>query len=573
MTDIRTRLHEVERLDPPDDLWGRATEHDPEQPLRFEDPVASGWRRVAAIAAAFAVFGAAAFFGWRIWSQDTTSVDEPSPAPVPAPDPWAGLSAGFHEFSPPPVARVGPATAWTGSQLVVWGGSLRDGADQFADGYVFDPASDTWTPTAPSPLGPRSFASAVWTGEEVVIWGGWDGGRETFADGATYDPATDTWRAMSPAPLDARTPRGAVWTGSEVIVWGSQGGAGNPTNRRDTTGAAYDPETDTWRQIPDAPFPINWGSVPWTGDEMIVVGASVHELNRSDTRSAVAMAYDPEADTWRELPPTNLSPNGTFAVWTGDELFALDYGHEARAYEPSTDRWRDLPSPPTDNGEAWPLFDAAGGEILAWTFGGPAAFDIERERWSEVDVPIASPASVSPTSHQSPLAMPSVLLQRAQDSEPPGDQLVYVPRGTKPTPPPSAMVTVPDVIGQNFLSALGSVEPPFRLLESEYRDAVGYENGTILEQDPAPGTEVLASETDDRSAVVVSVSPWERIRNSLDLDLHGWRGLAGRQRSRGDAGVRGRPSPRLQRMQRVLRPVQDRGGQAAHRRQLRRREP
>jgi hypothetical protein len=429
MTDIRTRLHEVERLDPPHDLWDRATEHDPEQPLRFEDPVASGWRRVAAIAAAFAVFGAAAFFGWRIWSPDTTSVNEPSPAPVTAPDPWAGLSAGFHAFSPPPVARVGPAIAWTDSELILWGGSLRDGADQFADGYVFDPASDLWTPMAVSPLGPRSFASAVWTGEEVVIWGGWNGSRERYADGAAYDPAS----------------------------------------------------------------------------------ASVHQFNRSDTPTAVAAAYDPASDRWRELPAPDLSPNGTFAVWTGEELFALDYGNVAMVYDPASDRWRDLPSPPTNDGESWPDFAEAEGEVFAWTFGGPAILDLQREEWEIPELPRRIRfGSLTPIAAGDAL----ILLERTQNSEPPVDQLVYVPRRVRATPPPSSTLTVPDVIGLNYLSALGEVDSPFRLLESEYRDGAGYENGTIVEQDPAPGTEVLASETEIVIRVVVSVAPDERIRGT-----------------------------------------------------------
>ena len=44
------------------------------------------------------------------------------------------------------------------------------------------------TTNAPSD---RSLHTAIWTGSEMIIWGGSNGGF--FNDGARYDPAADTW--------------------------------------------------------------------------------------------------------------------------------------------------------------------------------------------------------------------------------------------------------------------------------------------------------------------------------------------------------------------------------------------
>src|SRR5205814_5328282 len=81
--------------------------------------------------------------------------------------------------------------------------------------------NDTWTPTPGSP-DPRVGHTAVWTGTEMIIWGG--SSFDTFNTGARYNPPTDTWRVTSTA--SAPTPRAAhtaVWTGSEMVVWGGSG--------------------------------------------------------------------------------------------------------------------------------------------------------------------------------------------------------------------------------------------------------------------------------------------------------------------------------------------------------------
>jgi hypothetical protein len=80
-------------------------------------------------------------------------------------------------------------------------------------------ATVRWTPIPPAPLSPRGFHTAVWTGTEMLVWGGSTAGR-LFADGAVYDPAAGSWRSMPRAPLAPRTGHVAVWTGRELLVWG-----------------------------------------------------------------------------------------------------------------------------------------------------------------------------------------------------------------------------------------------------------------------------------------------------------------------------------------------------------------
>ena len=93
---------------------------------------------------------------------------------------------------------------------------------------------------APSP---RRAAIAVWTGSRVLVWGGTAGGAPV-AGGGLYDDANDTWSAISAAGAPSpRTGVGWAWSGKKLLLFGgSLGGADMPCNE----GYAYDPATNSW---------------------------------------------------------------------------------------------------------------------------------------------------------------------------------------------------------------------------------------------------------------------------------------------------------------------------------------
>jgi hypothetical protein len=119
-----------------------------------------------------------------------------------------------------PAHREIHTAVWTGSEMIVWGGTALSG-QYFNTGGRYDPGTDFWTATtttnAPSP---RYFHTAVWTGSEMIVWGGTTG-FSPFNTGGRYDPGTDTWTATSTTNAPSgRYVHTAVWTGSEMIVWG-----------------------------------------------------------------------------------------------------------------------------------------------------------------------------------------------------------------------------------------------------------------------------------------------------------------------------------------------------------------
>ena len=103
--------------------------------------------------------------------------------------------------------------------MIVWGGSWLSALNT---GGKYDPETNTWEATSTSGDVPsaRNNHTAVWTGTEMIVWGGSSTGEE-FNDGGHYYPATDTW--VPTAAVGAPSPRYdhvAVWTGEDMVVWG-----------------------------------------------------------------------------------------------------------------------------------------------------------------------------------------------------------------------------------------------------------------------------------------------------------------------------------------------------------------
>jgi hypothetical protein len=306
-------------------------------------------------------------------SQESRSIREADATPRPAPSSrdrddfnLSTLTEGWTELAQPPEIRVGAAQVWTGAELLVWGGGLGDKGSEHPlnDGIRYLAVTDSWERIPPAPIAARSYPASAWTGTELVVWGGWHGSwtanePRTFDDGAAYDPDTGRWRKLPPAPIDARAPL-FVWTGEELIVWGTS----LRTSDRPLDGAAYDPVSDTWRTIADGPIELTDATAVWTGEEMIVFGAALHGGNVPETPTAIGAAYDPSADTWRELPASEIDPNANTTNWLADRLIAWDYSEQTSAYSPETDAWMALAGPPVDACEDTPSGVSADGFIF-----------------------------------------------------------------------------------------------------------------------------------------------------------------------------------------------------------------
>ncbi len=251
-----------------------------------------------------------------------TTVSEPVTV---EPGSYADIDPDSTVILPPaPIAgRVSPAAIWTGAEMVVWGGSVLlspSGTAPLSDGAAFNPATGSWRVIAAAPIQGRSDPATVWTGTEMLVWGG-SAGLQTVADGAAYDPATDTWRTLAPAPIPDVARPVVAWTGTEMLVVSGMRAVGGGLTPVDDA-AAYDPATDTWRTIASpigtitAPYPQS----TWTGDSLLMVTSETTMVATDSTqppqlRDVVRLVeYRPATDTWTTLSDTF---NYTFVGVTG----------------------------------------------------------------------------------------------------------------------------------------------------------------------------------------------------------------------------------------------------------------
>ncbi len=293
--------------------------------------------------------------------------------------PVSQLPEGWSRLPPPPKVRDGASFVWTGSTLLAWGGcdpSIKDDCVRTPGGFAFDPTTRTWRALPDAPVA-GAYADGVWTAKEAIFLGL----RHTKRlDGEAFDPATNTWRRIPSAPVGPKWGGVRVWTGSELLVWGG-GHPGTPGPER---GAAYDPETNAWRRVGDAPHGLNLASGMWTGREVLVFGSLLNGKHRADTPTSVGAAYDPETDTWRELPPSALSPQATSAVWVGNRMVAWDYEVHSQEYDPARGGWSAPVKMPLEASECYPDSVLVRELVFAFFCGQAALYDVHAHAWQEI---------------------------------------------------------------------------------------------------------------------------------------------------------------------------------------------
>jgi N-acetylneuraminic acid mutarotase len=285
-----------------------------------------------------------------------------------------------------PEARASHTAVWTGSTMIVWGGSSHFGPGYLNSGGIYDPATDTWSaiPTTHAPAA-RNGHTAVWTGSTMIVWGGF-GDSGALNTGGIYDPSTDTWTTTSTtnAPT-GRVGHTAVWTGSGMIVWGGFEGT-SPASL--DTGGIYHPEIDTWTATSrtGSPAPRQSHTAVWTGSTMIVWGGyeswSDLRLNSGGVPLNSGGLYDPATDTWTATARTDapVARDQHTAVWTGSRMivwggYGTSHLDTGGIYDLTTDAWTatsttGAPEPRASHAAAW-----TGSSMIVWGGRSDRALD------------------------------------------------------------------------------------------------------------------------------------------------------------------------------------------------------
>jgi hypothetical protein len=219
------------------------------------------------------------------------------------------------------------------------------------------PRAAGWSELAPAGDSPEPREDHTWTvagnGNEAYLFGG-RAGRAEFNDLWRYDLADDAWQLVTPAgdvPA-ARFGHVAAWAdGIGLIIWSGQTG---PRFFNDTW--VYDPEANSWRELPaggDVP-PARYGSCGGIGpDGRLWIS---HGFTEDTGRFADTRAYDFAAGTWTDLTPAGDRPVERClhdCLWTPDGSLLLYAGQATGApaigdlwlYDPQAEEWAQQAQP------------------------------------------------------------------------------------------------------------------------------------------------------------------------------------------------------------------------------------
>lgn len=313
----------------------------------------SSWRQITAvlIASAVIVLGVPAIGpGWSLSASRSMPIElidltttHATSVPEQSPD-WIELERG-------PLAPRWPAVlAWTGDELVVWGGYAFASGQPLDDGAAYNPETGKWRHLSPSPLVAQHEVSSVWTDSELVIWSG-DGSAAAWA------PFDNRWREIRDWPLQNAPP---IWTGREIVDVRSA--------------VAIDPTTGFMRRISTPPGAGMGPGIVWTGTEILMLADGV--------------AYNPSSDSWWRLPDTGPAGTSLAGTWTGEFAVAVDYLMNSAAYDPAIGTWALLPEVPLRFSGCAPRVHGAGNSVVADLCGDLGLLLRDGNGWIPVSPPV-----------------------------------------------------------------------------------------------------------------------------------------------------------------------------------------
>ncbi|MBI9102694.1 MAG: hypothetical protein JEY99_09775 [Spirochaetales bacterium] len=230
-----------------------------------------------------------------------------------------------------------------------------------ADGLIecFDPAMKTWSQMkATSPL-IHHYQPLVYD-KKIYMVGAMTGfypDEPPMDSIQIYDPVEDLWKIGGSIPEERRRGgSGAVlYNGKIYIAGGITSGHTSGTNGWFDS---YNPETDSWEKLADAPHIRDHFHGVVVGHKLYCIGGRNGSFHDPDFESFFAAVineidvYDFETSTWSILPPVSSLPVGSaeggVATLNGKILYfggenateALELCWE---FDPETEKWSELP--------------------------------------------------------------------------------------------------------------------------------------------------------------------------------------------------------------------------------------
>jgi N-acetylneuraminic acid mutarotase len=183
---------------------------------------------------------------------------------------------------------------------------------------VYDPATNTWTAAASTPVARAHFEPGTFVRDGRIVIVGGNSNNGELSDITEYDPLTNAWTALTPAlPAGSRAPI-AKAIGSRIVV---AGGSGTTCCAATTsTYATTLPSTNgSWSSL--APLPSGRAEIGVTaarGKVYVLAG------NANGTLVTTVSVYDPSSNTWSDIAPVpGPARDHVGAVTVDDKVYAI----------------------------------------------------------------------------------------------------------------------------------------------------------------------------------------------------------------------------------------------------------
>ncbi len=221
---------------------------------------------------------------------------------------------------------------------------------------IYDPQTESWSKGQAPPLEMNHFQAVSFDGKLYVI-GALTGGfpdEKPIPNIYIYDPATDKWTKGPEIPEGRR--RGAAgafaYNDKLYLVNGIQNGH---TDGYVSWLDEYDPATDTWTKLPDAPHQRDHVQAVVADNKIFVAGGRTTSNATGQTLELTVPEVDVydfgsgEWSTWENDIPTMRA--GTTSIHHGDQIIviggesgAMESAHpQAEALNINTGEWESLP--------------------------------------------------------------------------------------------------------------------------------------------------------------------------------------------------------------------------------------
>ncbi|MBL8776507.1 MAG: hypothetical protein JNK12_11260 [Acidimicrobiales bacterium] len=169
----------------------------------------------------------------------------------------------------------------------------------------------------------------------------------TGPDGRSLSEPVGSWHQAADPPFAAREGAFTATTDDgRILVWGGGGQGGASDVQVD--GGIYDPESDEWEAIPEAPL--------GTSTRHATASLVANRLAVADGEGspATAAVFDLEEMTWTEAPPTGVDGILSGPLWDGTTMALLRILPGGGGSEPQTLRWH-VGEDAWTNGAPYPL--------------------------------------------------------------------------------------------------------------------------------------------------------------------------------------------------------------------------